>query len=577
MVNFNLHFLPNISERQCVRYDSIVVNGDLSWQDRLNNYNLPFFLASTGIFTNYTVRSFRSSQTLSLTEMQWRNHYPALSAQYFLSLSPELINSAIAPRPSQKTLQHIYVGIDIWGRGCHGGGGFGAFRALEHISPDQLGLSVAIFGQAWTWESEQDKDGWSWNKWWDYESSLWVGPTTELSGISLPEMEWKKGEELCNHDQFTPITTFFPRHSPPDPADIRFHTTFCPGTGLSWFVEGRKVFESQNGWTDVDKQTSIGDMLWPHPTLYWDDEREDGVSSASIQFHMDDAWNAGNSLCLTIPCPGSDDELAAYRPLWLPVQSLCLTPRKTYKSSVIYKVNMLDDGAETEFALSLRKLPESQDDGIVCNITSCSEQDLANGWTKLIIEFNISSLADVPTPVCIGLIIAVVALSPVEPIEVSILLGELNVSPLLPPSYTQDESLILWADYTRKSLGPSSGTLSWEIASTFPAVTSRITSPEDPIPAWNSQTKIPWFPSFLYFNVYAQPFNDQFNVGKVDKAIWIGTSGAGLTGKHKTFTVLHENLPFGIPADKVRFYVQGVSDCGEVMKWDRCAFVDVSL
>src|SRR5260221_462213 len=177
MVNFNLHFSPNISERQCVRYDSVVINGDLSWQDRLNNYNLPFFLASTGIFTNYTVRSFRFSQTISLTEMQWRNHYPGLSAQYFLSLSPELISSAITPRPSQKTLQHIYVGIDIWGRGCHGGGGFGAFRALEHISPDQLGLSVAIFGQAWTWESEQDKDGWSWDKWWDYESSLWVGPT----------------------------------------------------------------------------------------------------------------------------------------------------------------------------------------------------------------------------------------------------------------------------------------------------------------------------------------------------------------------------------------------------------------
>lgn len=37
------------------RYDSVVVTGDLRWQDRLNNYNLPFFLPSTGFFTNYTV------------------------------------------------------------------------------------------------------------------------------------------------------------------------------------------------------------------------------------------------------------------------------------------------------------------------------------------------------------------------------------------------------------------------------------------------------------------------------------------------------------------------------------------
>lgn len=37
------------------RYDSVIVNGQVRWQDRLNTYNLPFFLPSTGFFTNYTV------------------------------------------------------------------------------------------------------------------------------------------------------------------------------------------------------------------------------------------------------------------------------------------------------------------------------------------------------------------------------------------------------------------------------------------------------------------------------------------------------------------------------------------
>ncbi len=37
------------------RYDSVIFNGQLRWQDRLNSYNLPFFLPSTGFFTNYTV------------------------------------------------------------------------------------------------------------------------------------------------------------------------------------------------------------------------------------------------------------------------------------------------------------------------------------------------------------------------------------------------------------------------------------------------------------------------------------------------------------------------------------------
>ena len=474
------------------------------------------------------------------------------------------------------------MGIDIWGRGSHGGGGFGASRALDHISPHSLGLSVAIFGQAWTWESEQDKDGWSWDKWWEYDSCLWVGPaSSELSEISLPEMEWKKGEEHCKHDQFKPITSFFPRYSPPDPADIRFHTTFCPGTGLSWFVEGRKVFDSE-GWTDVDKQTVIGDMLWPIPTLYWDEGRGDKRPTTSVEFYMEDAWSAGNSLCVAISCPWPADEIAAYPPLWLPIQSLCVTPRKAYGASVIYKVNTLAEGIKTEFALSVRNLTGSQDEEPEV-VASKSVHDLPNGWMKLSIEFDVSphdNSVNMTTSLCIGLIIAIKTESPDEPVQVSILLGELNVSPLLPSLFNQDESLILWADYARDSsleMPSFSGILSWEVACTFPAVHSGHTPPEDPVPVWNPQPTIPWFPSFLYFNIYAQPFVDQYTIGEVDEANWIGTSGAGWSGKHSSFVVLQENLPFEIPAAKVRFYVQGVSDRGEVMEWHRCAFVDVSL
>jgi len=36
-------------------YDSVTVKGELRWQDRLNALNLPYFLSSDGIFTNYWV------------------------------------------------------------------------------------------------------------------------------------------------------------------------------------------------------------------------------------------------------------------------------------------------------------------------------------------------------------------------------------------------------------------------------------------------------------------------------------------------------------------------------------------
>jgi len=38
------------------RYDSVILDGRLAWQNRLNSYNLPFFLSSTSFFSNYAVR-----------------------------------------------------------------------------------------------------------------------------------------------------------------------------------------------------------------------------------------------------------------------------------------------------------------------------------------------------------------------------------------------------------------------------------------------------------------------------------------------------------------------------------------
>jgi hypothetical protein len=75
---------------------------------------------------------------------------------------------------------------------------------------------------------------------------------------------------------------------------------------------------------------------------------------------------------------------------------------------VVYKVNPLAEGTETEFALSLHKPPGSQDEDAVCNFTPSSEKDLGNGWTKFIVEFDISSDDNAPKTVRVGLVIAVV-------------------------------------------------------------------------------------------------------------------------------------------------------------------------
>ena len=44
----------------------------------------------------------------------------------------------------------VYVGIDVFGRGCFGGGEFNCVTAMEAIRAK--GLSAAIFAPGWTYE-----------------------------------------------------------------------------------------------------------------------------------------------------------------------------------------------------------------------------------------------------------------------------------------------------------------------------------------------------------------------------------------------------------------------------------------
>ena len=53
---------------------------------------------------------------------------------------------------------------------------------------------------------------------------------------------------------------------------------------------------------------------------------------------------------------------------------------------------------------------------------------------------------------------------------------------------------------------------------------------------------VPFFSLLQY--IYAQLFTDKWNVGTVDKAVWIGTSG--LDGQRFGFDVLPEVLPFEV-------------------------------
>jgi mannosyl-glycoprotein endo-beta-N-acetylglucosaminidase len=213
---------------------------------------------------------------------------------------------------------------------------------------------------------------------------------------------------------------------------------------------------------------------------------------------------------------------------------------------------------------------------------SVNDTELGNGWHKIAIQFKVTGELVHQTDVLasIGIVVAIIAEDPKDPMNADILLGQLNVYPSRIDSQPPHNAMLLWADFSGSSSNTGSdsltGALTWEVAAAFPGLTNLdITSPEDPIPAWALQpTKEPWFPAFLYFNIYVQQHSGSGHVAGPENATWIGTSG--YDGRRNTFQLTAQNIPFVVQQNlKVRFYIQGVTALGEVLAWERCVFVDV--
>ncbi|KAI8030212.1 Cytosolic endo-beta-N-acetylglucosaminidase 1 [Camellia lanceoleosa] len=120
-------------------YDSVTVDGKLSWQDQLNDSNKPFFDICDGIFVNYT----------------WQEDYPKLSA-------------AVAGNRKFD----VYMGIDVFGRNTYGGGQWDTNVALDVLKKDDV--SAAIFAPGWVYETKQPPDfQTAQNRWWALIEKSW--------------------------------------------------------------------------------------------------------------------------------------------------------------------------------------------------------------------------------------------------------------------------------------------------------------------------------------------------------------------------------------------------------------------
>ncbi|RZC91856.1 hypothetical protein C5167_021567 [Papaver somniferum] len=120
-------------------YDSVTIDGDLYWQDQLNEKNKPFFDLCDGIFVNYT----------------WQEDYPKLSAEV-----------------AGERKYDVYMGIDIFGRNTFGGGQWTTYIALDVLKKDDV--SAAIFAPGWAYETKEPPNfQTAENLWWGLVEKSW--------------------------------------------------------------------------------------------------------------------------------------------------------------------------------------------------------------------------------------------------------------------------------------------------------------------------------------------------------------------------------------------------------------------
>ena len=53
-------------------------------------------------------------------------------------------------------MDDVFVGVDVYGRGCFGGGGFNCIEAFELLN--EKGLNIALFAPGWLHEANDEKD-----------------------------------------------------------------------------------------------------------------------------------------------------------------------------------------------------------------------------------------------------------------------------------------------------------------------------------------------------------------------------------------------------------------------------------
>jgi mannosyl-glycoprotein endo-beta-N-acetylglucosaminidase len=417
---------------------------------------------------------------------------------------------------------------------------------------------------------------------------------------------------------------------------------------LAWGREGMvgDGEEGLLGWTDIDVQTSIGDLVWPMPklkNLLADSDLEEETklgTSITPSLCFTDAWHGGS--CLELLCElkqftssaAAEEQDEEFQSIFVPIQSVSITPEKAYLAAVVYKVANPGSGSDVEVGPAVEPLH-----GVGCSVKEAGKvisKDVVstfvpNGWTQAFFSFtadvNAAEEREIPEVVAVSLGVSLnVVIPPSTSAQspVKILLGQMSVIPDFsssPNPTVRAETRLLWASwdsvapprYSSSSTGSHviKGTLLWASALSLPPLypNTQISSIEDPNPAWDTSASI-LTPvqvgknDLIRANVYALAYIPLGEGGpgvgetpREDKAIWIAAKEyvrSEDVGRCEVEVnvegLLRAQGNGGKAVSRVRFYIQPVdlvggigevSDAsrikGNPSEWAGTIWVDVDL
>ncbi|KAL7270457.1 hypothetical protein RUND412_006843 [Rhizina undulata] len=213
---------------EVIWYDALTILNQVHWQNGLTLLNAPFFYVTDGIFTNYFWRQFQHFHTS--------------------------VMARVMSRPAD-----VYTGIDCYGRGSLGDGGFGVGMALKEIHKE--GLSTALFAPGWTYENFDGKDFHA------VDRKFWIGDEEEKRARGHGAIADYATLRECGTEDF-------------------FYTNFNRGFGSSFWLKGKKVCHQP--WVHIGSQSILPSFCPKYTSpLQWKNSQTT-------------AYTGGNSIAITI-------------------------------------------------------------------------------------------------------------------------------------------------------------------------------------------------------------------------------------------------------------------------------------